>query len=134
MRYSMTMHHHYTCTIVFAPAFMLLVLQNMRLLQAQEQLLLRLRKHLQAHLPPATLTSAWQQLQQKVLGETCMGARLALTPSIPSILQTMSSAMQIVCLHVSQDASMLYCTALRGQQAAPAAAKAKGGKPGKQNS
>ncbi|DBA87841.1 TPA: hypothetical protein ACH3X1_004837 [Trebouxia sp. C0004] len=98
--------------------------------QAQEQLLLRLRKHLQEHLPAATLTTTWQQLQQKVQGETCMGARLALTPSIPSILQTMSSAAQIVCLHASQDASMLYCTALRGHQAnaAPAAAKAKGGK------
>ena len=93
---------------------------------------MRLRKHLQAHLPAAALTTAWQQLQQKVQGETCMGARLALTPSIPSILQTMSPAMQTVCLYVSQDASMLYCTALRGQQAsaAPPAAKAKGGKPG----
>lgn len=132
MRDSMTTHNHHPSTIVFTSAAILLVLQSMCLRQAQEQLLLRLRKHLQAQLPAATLTSAWQQLQQKVQGETCMGARLALTPSIPDILQTMSPAVQIVCLYVSQDASVLYCTALRGQQAsaAPPAAKAKGSKPG----
>ena len=61
-----------------------------------------------------------------------MGPRLALTPPVPEILQTVPSSVQIMCLHVSRDESMLYCAVLKGQQssAAPAAAKAKPGKQG----
>lgn len=104
-------------------------------MQAQEQLLLRLRKHLQAHLSAAPLTAAWQQVQQKLQGETCMGPCLALTPSVLDILQTMPPIAQVVSLHVSQDGSTLYCTALKGQQsvAVPPAAKAKAGKQGEKS-
>lgn len=61
-----------------------------------------------------------------------MGPRLALTPSALDILQSMPPTTQIICLHLTQDGSHLYCTVLKGQQstAAPLAAKAKAGKQG----
>ena len=82
-------------------------------MQAQEQLLLRLRDHLEAH--PA-LTASHQRLRHRLQRETCMGPCLALTPQVLDILKAIPPTTCIISLYVSQDASVLYCAALKGQQ------------------
>ena len=82
-------------------------------MQAQEQLLLQLQDHLQAH---PSLTASLQRLQHRLQAETCMAPRLALTPPVPEILKAIPPTTCIISLYVSQDASVLYCAALKGQQ------------------
>lgn len=45
-----------------------------------------------------------------------MAPRLALTPPVPEILKAIPPTTCIISLYVSQDASVLYCAALKGQQ------------------
>lgn len=98
------------------------------MLQARECLVLRLRDHIKTKLPCAELSPAWQQCLHQIQQETCIGPRLALQPAVADILTSMAPSTYVVSLHISQDGTALYCTALRGQQAA---APVKG-KPGKQ--
>ena len=97
-------------------------------LQARERLLLQLRDHLQCSLPCATLTPAWQQCLQQIQQGTCIGPRTALQPAVAEVLGTLPPSTYIVSLYVAQDGSMLYCTAMMGQQPEPPVK----GKPGKQ--
>ena len=98
--------------------------------QAQEQLLLQLRDHLEAH--PA-LTASHQRLRHQLQGETCMGSRLALMPQMLDILNAIPPATCIISLHMSQDGSVLYCAVLKGQQAGrtESAGKSKSSKQGR---
>ena len=97
-------------------------------MQAQEQLLLQLRDYLEAH---PTLTASHERLQHRLQEETCMAPRLALTPPVPGILKAIPPTTCIISLHVSQDASVLYCAALKGQQTSRTVSAGKS-KPGKQ--
>ena len=99
-------------------------------LQARDRLLLRLQDHLHRSLPCHTLNHAWQQCRQQILQDTCLGSRLAIQLAAANILAATPPSTYIVSMHVAHDGSMLYCTALRGQQAAAAPAKGKAGKPG----
>lgn len=101
-------------------------------MQARERLLLRLREHIKSSLSCAEVSSAWQQCLQQLQQETCIGPRLALQPAVAHILGSMAPSTYIVSLHVSQDGSLLYCAALRGQQTAPPV-KGKAGKQGGNN-
>ncbi|KAL3130482.1 hypothetical protein ABBQ38_008299 [Trebouxia sp. C0009 RCD-2024] len=83
--------------------------------QAQEQLLLQLRDHLETN---PVLTASHQRLQTKLRQETCMGPRLALNPPVLDILKAIPATTCIISLHLSSEhGSVLYCAVLRGQQA-----------------
>ena len=104
---------HQTCRTPPLPPPITMLRVSAQTMQAQEQLLLRLRDHLEAH--PA-LTASHQRLQHRLQGETCMGSRLALTPQVLEILKGIPSSTFIITLYVSQDASVLYCATCKGQQ------------------
>lgn len=100
--------------------------------QAQEQLLLQLRDHLETN---PVLTASHQRLQTKLRQETCMGPRLALNPPVLDILKAIPATTCIISLHLSSEhGSVLYCAVLRGQQAGDTgpAGKTKAAKQGRQ--
>ena len=88
-------------------------IKHRQTVQAQEQLLLGLRDHLNSH--PA-LGASCQRLQHRLQEETCLASRLALTPQVLDILKAIPPTTWIISLHVAQDGSALYCAAVKGQQ------------------
>ena len=69
-------------------------------------------------------------LANKVMDPIAADVHCMLSPH--ETLQTMPASLHIVCRHLSQDMQVLYCAALKGQQATAVPAAAGKGKPGKQ--